>query len=347
MAAMDLLAGPRGRRLCWSVLWLAMIDAPGAPAWERVWAAAYAGDLSAHAEDLAGLAPTAAAWLDGAAGDLALLPALGDAVEAAMYWQPPDEFDQALGSETARQALGPVARALADSPATRWWADPVALDSQICVQWPGMADRSRPPTDVRGELAAWLSAEVEEEAGAVERPADPAANYSGHWWSTPAHSMLVATTRALPGIGAVGLALVEDRLDWREARCLPVTPPRDARVCEIAGPDDWARLVGRYPFDVTRSRRHDWWRAAGWAGTWVIPDYAAVAVDYDGIHLTVLGYLTTAGRALPVDDARTMLAGWDPDKTYWLTDSVAFSGEATRWALADDDPARWLQAPDS
>jgi len=42
------------------------------------------------------------------------------------------------------------------------------------------------------------------------------------------------------------------------------------------------------------SRRHDWWRVTGSAGAWMIPDWVAVAADYDAVHLTVGGYLTTA-----------------------------------------------------
>jgi hypothetical protein len=30
------MAGPRGRYLCWSILWSAMADAPETPAWDRV-----------------------------------------------------------------------------------------------------------------------------------------------------------------------------------------------------------------------------------------------------------------------------------------------------------------------
>ena len=57
---------------------------------------------------------------------------------------------------------------------------------------------------------------------------------------------------------------------------------------------------------------------------------AAPAADYDAIHLTVGGYLTTAGHALPVKDARTLLAGCNPDETYWLADILAAT-PPTRW----------------
>lgn len=42
------------------------------------------------------------------------------------------------------------------------------------------------------------------------------------------------------------------------------------------------------------------------------------------MHLTVVGYLTTVTRALTLADgaSATVLAGWDPDQTWWLTDTL-------------------------
>lgn len=153
------------------------------------------------------------------------------------------------------------------------------------------------------------------------------------------------TTRGVPTLGAVGLALVEDGLGWRLARCWPVAPQIGARVYEIRGPGQWAALVERYPLDVSRSRRHDWWRATGWAGRWLIPDYAAVAADWDAIHVFVAGYLTTAGLANPAGGgARTMLAGRDPDATWWLSDVLSLTSPREDWRGDDQEPFRWTQA---
>ena len=83
------------------------------------------------------------------------------------------------------------------------------------------------------------------------------------------------------------------------------------RVCagyEVLGPGDWTRLVARYPLDVSKSRRHDWWRVTGCSGTWLVPDWAAVAADYDAVHLSTGGYLTTAGCALETRPGCTVLA---------------------------------------
>ena len=155
--------------------------------------------------------------------------------------------------------------------------------------------------------------------------------------------------RSVPGLGAVRLALVEDSLGWREARCWPVALRSDTlrsgvRSYEIAGPRQWTDLVGRYPLDVSRSRRHDWWRVSGWAGPWLIPAFAAVARDYDAVHLSAAAYLTTAGRALAVGGARTMLAGWDPDQSYWLTDILTLAGSAVTWLKTDEGQPGWIPA---
>jgi hypothetical protein len=125
----------------------------------------------------------------------------------------------------------------------------------------------------------------------------------------------------------------------------PVVPENSASVYEICGPDQWADLVGRYPLDVTRSRRDDWRRATGWAGHWLIPDYAAVAADWDAVHVSVAGYLTTAGIAIPADDgACTMLAGRDPDATWWLTDVLSSTSQPEDWRTDDQAPFGWTQA---
>jgi hypothetical protein len=53
---------------------------------------------------------------------------------------------------------------------------------------------------------------------------------------------------------------------------------------------------------------------------------------YDGVHLTVGGYLACSGLALAAGGGYTMLAGWIPDATIWLRDippGTAASGDGT------------------
>lgn len=50
------------------------------------------------------------------------------------------------------------------------------------------------------------------------------------------------------------------------------------------------------------------------------------------MHLTVGGYLTAAGTAIEVDaDTASVIAGWSPDETYWLTDSVSLESTSRAW----------------
>ncbi len=148
-------------------------------------------------------------------------------------------------------------------------------------------------------------------------------------------SGLPSTTRSLPQLGAVHLALVEDSFGWTVATCAPVTVRPSPRVYEIHDAKDWMELVARYPMDVSNSRRHDWWRCAGAEGRLLIPDYDRTGQDCDAIHLTVRGYLTTAGAALPVDAGTTVLAGWNPDETWWLNDCLAVREPAVTWTRAE------------
>lgn len=103
-------------------------------------------------------------------------------------------------------------------------------------------------------------------------------------------------------------------------------------------------LVELYPLDVSLSRRHDWWRAMGRSGTWLIPDWVQVAADFDAVHLTVSAYLSTAGRALSVGDAATALVGWNPDQSFWLTDILTSDGLTTEWELEQGYGSSWSPA---
>ncbi|MGH3211956.1 MAG: hypothetical protein ACRDNO_29775 [Trebonia sp.] len=347
-----LLAGPRGRRLSWTLLWAGLAGAAERPAsWNRVFRAVHSGDLSGCLDDFSScLARADPAAL--AADPAAVLWALGWTVARAQYWQEPDAEDQAFAPAAARAALRPVAAALARAPGSGWWTSPMDPERQRYAQFLGDDHQFDEPrlSGAADRVAAWRADTARKEESLPADSAEPLGAWSGEWWSDPAMSGLPITTRALaglgsrPGLGALRLALVEDRLGWESARCWPLRPRSGARVYEVDGPAAWAALVARYPLDVSRSRRHDWWRATGRAGRWLIPDYQAVAEDYDAVHVTVLGYLTTAGVAVPVssDDsyggARTLLAGWEPDATWWLTDCLAPDGPPEAWA-ADDDPA--------
>lgn len=122
---------------------------------------------------------------------------------------------------------------------------------------------------------------------------------------------------------------------WR----LPVD--EKARVWEIHSADDWARLVQTYAEEATTP--HEGWELPGpnqhveelrellgvpgqtaadtRAGRHLLPDWAAVAADHDGVHLSWAGFLATEGRVCDVGDgAVTMLRYWGSERTLWLSD---------------------------
>ncbi len=294
-----LTEGPRGRRLLWELLARAgHLPVAGVPSADAVRAA------------VARLLP-AEAW-----NEPDLTGAVADSVTWARYWQEPDEIDAALNE--CGELLAPIAHHL---PVPDWWEAPFAADEQVLVVWEGS-----PPSlsGAAAKLQVWYDDMLADERRArVERPTDLTANWSGRWWSAPTMSGLPVTSRAAPG-----LTWVEDDLGWTSAVLHPVLPRSDARVVQVHTPEDWVRLVTRYPLEVSASRRQDWWRATGAREPLYLPDFQAVARDWDGVHVSTRGYLTTATRALPAACGCTVLAGWHPDQTWWLTDCLQVAGPA-------------------
>ena len=93
---------------------------------------------------------------------------------------------------------------------------------------------------------------------------------------------------------------------WR----LHVVPA--ARVYEIHGPRDWQSLCLAYPAPSCMAyptcRPDDL----------IEPDWQAVSQDWDGVHLSVGGLLTTERVRWGMPGMQTHLFGWDVESTTWL-----------------------------
>lgn len=279
-----------------------------------------------------------------------LLTALMETVGYARYWQPPDEIDVILASRELGRPLRRIAEAISAAPHTRWFGSPADLISQRSVWWydeqfGGWGTVERPTTAAWND---WKTELIEEENRAArDRPSDPAAPYSGFWWSTPMAAGSPETTRATNEIPALALDFTEDDMGWDRARVSLVVVDGNPRIYEITQPADWARLVEHHPIEVTASRRHDWYNTTGRASRWHMPDWASVAEQFDAVHLTVWGYLTTAGNAVPVHlldgDSASVLAGWTPDATHWLNPAaISISDSATEYRHNKD--GLWTEA---
>lgn len=127
--------------------------------------------------------------------------------------------------------------------------------------------------------------------------------WAGLWTASDppgeAHDVLVSAWELFPGPSS----------RWR----LPVHP--ETRVWEVDHPADWARLVESYPkaavvphpsWELPGPNRHlgdvagllgvPAQRAARTSvGRQLVPDWEAVAKDYDGVHLSWAGSITTEG----------------------------------------------------
>lgn len=122
---------------------------------------------------------------------------------------------------------------------------------------------------------------------------------------------------------------------------LPAGP--DARVFEVHRPADWVQLVTTYP---ATGRPHPEWELPGLnqhrraldrllaidgqhgARTSIrrhlVPDWAAVAADYDGVHLSWAGFLTTEGHVSDLGEGDVaMLRYWFSERTLWVRDVFA------------------------
>ena len=153
--------------------------------------------------------------------------------------------------------------------------------------------------------------------------------FDGLWTVTDpppeTHDLLVGTWEIFPGPTS----------RWR----LPVRP--GVRLWEIHRPADWARLVETYP--GVAAGQHEGWELPGpnqhkhdvdellsvpgqHAARRVIlrhlvPNWAAVAADYDGVHLSWAGFITTEGHVCDLGaGAVAMLRYWGSERTLWLKD---------------------------
>ncbi|SDT12707.1 hypothetical protein SAMN04489752_3435 [Brevibacterium siliguriense] len=329
LTAEDLLASPRGRSLVFGL------------ALEQVESFPRTGDeeapgVEAVVRNLRCLCPVAPTWS-------AVKEAMSDVVDAAVYWQPPDDDDWGTAEIGAvREILRPFAEKLVSTGLLDAWSKPLDPDDQWALAWddkelnevngrhselPAVFNCSLVPVDtVAGRptialadlfppldrdgtrlpwgLDEWLADVLTTEtAYRHDFAKNPYEEVSGEWWSTPPIG-LWSSTGTWPDGTPIGVELVEDDLGLERARACRLKLRPDARIAEISRPEDWAELCRRYPLDVTAQRRYVWFETTGRKGRWVIPDWSRVAEEFDGVHVGMAGYLLTAGAVIDVTEGR-------------------------------------------
>ncbi|OAV53973.1 hypothetical protein A6F49_00500 [Enteractinococcus helveticum] len=263
--------------------------------------------------------------------------AVGAAVDSARYWQEPEGTDILAATPEMLRELYRVAAHIAASTFIRWWCTPVDMSGQYAVRWEDTPLKTIPENVQETLLAARHQIHTEERWARVERGSDPTAGGSGEWWSHPCFTLPSSTRLLSDGLPA-GLRFVEDSLGWEHADSVELIVPKGLRVFEIEDAADWASLCAQFPIEVTAQKRPEWYAVTGHTGRWVVPDWVQVAEHYDGIHLQVGAYLAAAGVAIPIDDSTdtaSMIAGWNPDETYWFSSNINYDHQYTRWELRD------------
>lgn len=100
-----------------------------------------------------------------------------------------------------------------------------------------------------------------------------------------------------------------------------LTPsPTAAKVLEVRTQPDWLRLVETWPAPASEATDELLSRHTGLDGRWLVPQWTAVAEEWDAVHLSIDAWARSAGVVQPVGEgsAWTLCAGWDPDATFWL-----------------------------
>lgn len=317
---------------------------------------------------------------------------MAEVIGQAMYWQPPDGRDVLAGTPEVRCALVPFAQSVIDTGLLDAWSGPLDPDKQWALAWDATehigtlpavfsanpessADLARisrydmsPPLEdddagvlLPQNLADWLARVLTSETSYRHDFAkNPYEEVSGEWLSTPPHA-LWTSTNCWPEGSPIGLDLVEDDFGLERARACRLQIRPAVRVYEIHAQADWANLCRRFPLDVTAQRRNVWFEATGRKGRWVIPDWVRVAEEFDGVHVSLAGYLRTAGSVVEVGDRNlveaspslptigntddttaSLMGGWDPDTTYWLNDVITGIAEVVDWVV-DDETDTWIK----
>jgi hypothetical protein len=149
------------------------------------------------------------------------------------------------------------------------------------------------------------------------------------WWVQPGSDRIADTTRQLVGSALPVKLFCHD--DWvvdkKNVQIWVAEVPVGTKIYEVHSPSDWVNLVTRFPREYPNPTMGEWLRWTDRSGPWLLPDWKAIAKNYDGVHVSVGGYLSTSYQALPIGDHFTILSGWHPDSTSWLGDAPQIFGD--------------------
>lgn len=205
--------------------------------------------------------------------------------------------------EAARPLRSRVAAVLADER-NAWWDAPLRRDDQLLLV--GREDRQPDPAEVPAPTGAISSWEI--------------------YAQKPLHGLVTSTELAVPADEPIRSSahaeLACGSSDWNAA--YPVDQQRlrvaeHARIAEVHSAADWHALSTRYGDPATHHGSDTNLREVAEIDNGLAPTWSALAVDYDGVHLSFAGLLSAL--YVPVSSPQigtTTLWAWDWECTHWI-----------------------------
>ncbi len=175
------------------------------------------------------------------------------------------------------------------SGAAWWWSD-ADRGAQV------MLTATATPPDVR-ELARRCEESLEDRS-----------------WHLP---LGVVTSTALPGLPATALANPDCVIPGGTVHCWKAHLPGSTRIYDVHAPSDWIRLCEEHP---RATALPDDWRRWGIDAPFALwPDWRSAATEWDAIHISMAGLLTTVGLPIGQGLHAVLLEGEiDTEFTTWL-----------------------------
>ena len=193
-----------------------------------------------------------------------------------------------------------LAREILAYPDTAWWFSPMDTENQIWVS----EDRN-PPSEQPGE-PAWIHSDIRQDMWA----------FVTSTYIEDTASMLAAVDLQICDVGyGYGNGYAGPPYAVWGMKAAP-----EARVFEVDSPHAWHELCMKY----TRRMRfplHDYDLLdldTLDVHSYLEPDWAKVRKDWDAVHLTLGGLLTSHQVAVESDAGWTYQYGWDTEQTWWL-----------------------------
>lgn len=224
-----------------------------------------------------------------------------------------------------------------------WLVDKVRRDAErhtalanALIREPGI-ERWWAPLDREHQI--WMEPETRAAFPAVDgfpTPARPTTDFEVY---AQHPDPWVTTSTEVTGWTSQLAAIVSGTSDWHvnyvaKRQRIRVSP--SASVYEIVSAEDWHTLVAAYG---VRSASHRSPHKGSWIGqAWgpndgLVPDWHAIARDWDGVHMTLWGCLTATQVRVTSEAGWSELWSWEAEQTTWL-----------RWAFAGVDEMPPLDA---